>query len=191
VGRELIDLKGLRKDFEPQRAGTFGGSAVAGYENDGQVGPVAPGLGRQGEPVHLPWHHEVRDEDIRAILFQYGQRKLGSGTERTLKPSARCRICFGLIKPPLLREHGGTLDMRRTGVSRLAPMGFDSIMADKLLAHKPAKLKGVASVYHRHDFAAERRAALDAWAAHVTCAAPGGNVVPLQRAAGSVWGREI
>jgi integrase len=58
-------------------------------------------------------------------------------------------------------------DLRRTGVSKLAGLGFDSIVADKLLAHKPAKLRGVAAVYQRHDFAAERARALDAWAAHV------------------------
>jgi integrase len=59
-------------------------------------------------------------------------------------------------------------DLRRTGVSTLARLGFDSIVVDKLLAHQPAKLLGVAAVYQRHDFARERAAALDAWAAHVT-----------------------
>jgi integrase len=58
-------------------------------------------------------------------------------------------------------------DLRRTGVSKLAALGFDSIVADKLLAHKPAKLRGVAAVYQRYDFANERSRALDAWAAHV------------------------
>lgn len=72
-------------------------------------------------------------------------------------------------------------DFRRTGVSRLAALGFDSIVADKLLAHKPAKLKGVASVYQRHDFADERRRALEAWASHVTGLEAGGNVVRFQR----------
>jgi integrase len=71
-------------------------------------------------------------------------------------------------------------DVRRTGVSMLAGMGFDSIVADKLLAHKPAKLKGVASVYQRHDFAAERRKALEAWSNYVTGAATGDNVVQLR-----------
>ena len=72
-------------------------------------------------------------------------------------------------------------DFRRTGVSRLAAMGFDSIVADKLLAHKPAKLRGVASVYQRHDFAAERAKALDAWAGEVTAGpTAGGNVVKLR-----------
>jgi hypothetical protein len=59
-------------------------------------------------------------------------------------------------------------DLRRTGVTTLAALGFDSIVVDKLLAHQPGKLRGVASVYQRHDFGKERAAALDAWAAHVT-----------------------
>jgi len=58
-------------------------------------------------------------------------------------------------------------DLRRTGVTTLAALGFDSIVVDKLLAHQPAKLRGVAGVYQRYDFAPERAAALDAWAAHV------------------------
>jgi integrase len=58
-------------------------------------------------------------------------------------------------------------DFRRTGVSTLARLGFDSIVVDKLLAHQPGKLRGVAAVYQRHEFAKEQAAALDAWAAHV------------------------
>jgi len=71
-------------------------------------------------------------------------------------------------------------DFRRTGVSTLARLGFDSIVADKLLAHQPAKLQGVAAVYQRHDFARERAAALDAWAAHVV-GIENNNVVQLKR----------
>lgn len=73
-------------------------------------------------------------------------------------------------------------DLRRSGVSTLARLGFDSIVADKLLAHQPAKLLGVAAIYQRHDFARERAAALDAWAAHATGIAPADNVVPLHAA---------
>lgn len=78
------------------------------------------------------------------------EARLKAATENGIKPS------------PLVpwRLH----DFRRTGVSTLAAMGVDSIVADKLLAHKAGKLSGVASVYQRHDFAAERKAALEAWA---------------------------
>ena len=67
-------------------------------------------------------------------------------------------------------------DFRRTGVTQLAAMGFDSIVVDKLLAHQPSRLKGVASVYQRHTFGPERARALDAWAAHVAGTGTGGNV---------------
>jgi hypothetical protein len=60
-------------------------------------------------------------------------------------------------------------------------------VADKLLAHQPSTLHGAARVYQRHDFAAERRAALEAWAAHVLAmgdgAKPAAKVVKLRRAA--------
>ncbi len=74
-------------------------------------------------------------------------------------------------------------DFRRTGVTALVRQGFDSIICDKLLAHQPAKLVGVAGVYQRHDFAAERARALDFWAARVTGAGAGDNVITLARTA--------
>jgi hypothetical protein len=46
-------------------------------------------------------------------------------------------------------------------------LASDSIVADKLLAHKPTRLAGVASVYQRHEFRDERKRALEAWAKHV------------------------
>ncbi|MFN6253028.1 MAG: tyrosine-type recombinase/integrase [Acetobacteraceae bacterium] len=68
----------------------------------------------------------------------------------------------------LSKVTGWTLhDFRRAGVSHLARMGFSPIVADKLLAHHPKALSAVARTYQRHDFADERKAALEAWAAFV------------------------
>lgn len=75
-------------------------------------------------------------------------------------------------------------DFRRTGVSKLAAMGFDSIIVDKLLAHKPSALKGVASVYQRHEFYPERARALDAWASYLT-AGFSDNVTTMSQVTGS------
>ena len=55
-------------------------------------------------------------------------------------------------------------DFRRSGASWLAGAGFDTIAIDKILAHQPTKLRGVAAVYQRHSYAEERRRALEAWA---------------------------
>ena len=74
-------------------------------------------------------------------------------------------------------------DFRRTGVSALAGLGFDSIVVDKLLAHQPAKLSGTARIYQQHEFLKERASALDAWAAHVAAGGPIDNVVLLHKEA--------
>ena len=85
----------------------------------------------------------------------------------------------------LSKVTGWTLhDFRRAGVSHLARMGVSPIVADKLLAHHPKALSTVARTYQRHDFADERKAALEAWAAFVLrCGKPeetdAGNVASL------------
>ena len=73
-------------------------------------------------------------------------------------------------------------DVRRTGASTLARLGFDTIAIDKLLAHQPTKLRGVAAIYQRYDFADERARALDAWAEHVLTSNPGERERPLDNA---------
>lgn len=56
-------------------------------------------------------------------------------------------------------------DFRRTGVTVLANMGTPPHVADKLLNHVTGAIQGVAAVYQRAEFLAERKAALEAWAA--------------------------
>ena len=73
-------------------------------------------------------------------------------------------------------------DLRRTGASTLARLGFDTIAIDKLLAHQPTKLGGVAAIYQRYDFAEERARALDAWAEPVLTNKAGQRERPLDTA---------
>ena len=58
-------------------------------------------------------------------------------------------------------------DLRRTCVSGMARLGIAPHIADKILNHQAGTISGVAAVYQRHDFLAERRAALDLWGAHI------------------------
>jgi integrase len=62
-------------------------------------------------------------------------------------------------------------DFRRAGVTALAGMGFPPHVCDRLLNHVTGAISGVAAVYQKAEFLAERNAALDAWAAHVLAAA--------------------
>jgi integrase len=58
-------------------------------------------------------------------------------------------------------------DLRRTCVSGMARLGIAPHVADKILNHQAGTISGVAAVYKRHDFLAERREALNTWGAHV------------------------
>jgi integrase len=58
-------------------------------------------------------------------------------------------------------------DLRRTVVSGMARLGVAPHIADRILNHVGGTIGGVAAVYQRHEFLAERKAALDLWGAHV------------------------
>ena len=94
--------------------------------------------------------------------FSQGKRYLDAAIAKV-----RAEAAARLGRKPETMDAWRVHDLRRTGVTTLAALGFDSIVVDKLLAHQPAKLRGVAGVYQRHEFIRERAAALDAWAAHV------------------------
>lgn len=58
-------------------------------------------------------------------------------------------------------------DLRRTCVSGMARLGIAPHVADKIFNHQNGTISGVAAVYQRHDFLAERKMALETWGAHV------------------------
>jgi hypothetical protein len=58
-------------------------------------------------------------------------------------------------------------------VTVLARLGVRWEVADKLLNHVQGAIRGVAAIYQRHEFLAEREAALGAWAAHVLAVGKG------------------
>jgi len=58
-------------------------------------------------------------------------------------------------------------DLRRTVVSGMAKLGVAPHIADKILNHQSGTISGVAAVYQRHDFMAERKDALEKWAVHL------------------------
>jgi integrase len=75
-------------------------------------------------------------------------------------------------------------DLRRTMVSGMARLGIALPVTEKVINHRSGTFKGVVAVYQHHDFAVEKRAALDTWAAHVEAVvsgrAPADNVIQLR-----------
>ena len=59
-------------------------------------------------------------------------------------------------------------DLRRTVATGLQRLGVRLEVTEAVLNHVSGSRGGIAGVYQRHDWASEKRAALDAWAAHVS-----------------------
>jgi integrase len=76
-------------------------------------------------------------------------------------------------------------DLRRTAASGMAGLSIPPHVVEAVLNHKSGTIKGVAAVYNRYSYAAEKRAALDAWARRIDAVvnpAPVSNVVDLVKA---------
>ncbi len=91
-------------------------------------------------------------------------------------------ISHGLRKslPTIDVENMTPHDLRRTAASFMTSLGISRLTVGKILNHVET---GVTAVYDRHSYDAEKRHALDAWAAHLegilSGKAKADNVVPL------------
>ena len=73
-------------------------------------------------------------------------------------------------------------DIRRTVATGCQKLGIDLQAVEAILGHTGGSRGGIVRVYQVHDFAAEKRAALEAWAAHVMGLVEGrapGKVLPM------------
>jgi integrase len=58
-------------------------------------------------------------------------------------------------------------DFRRSAASGMARLGVQLPVVEKILNHVSGSFAGVAGIYQRHDFAGEKRTALEIWGRHV------------------------
>ncbi len=85
----------------------------------------------------------------------------------------------GIAPPAPWRAH----DLRRTLATGLQRLGARFEVTEAVLNHVSGSRAGVAGIYQRHDWAAEKQAAVQAWANHVSRLLTGsdhGNVVRLE-----------
>ena len=75
-------------------------------------------------------------------------------------------------------------DIRRTVATGLQRLGVQLPVTEAVLGHSGGSRGGIVGVYQRHDYAAEKASALEAWGAHVMALVHGekrGEVVALRR----------
>jgi integrase len=83
-----------------------------------------------------------------------------------------------------LKSHWVAHDLRRTVATRMADLGVQPHVIEAALNHVSGHKAGVAGIYNRSLYSAEKAAALALWAEHVTAVVEdrNSNVVPLQQA---------
>lgn len=70
-------------------------------------------------------------------------------------------------------------DLRRTAASGMARLGIAPHVVEKVLNHKSGVISGVAAVYNRYGYAAEKQLALHYWANHLLELGQNHNDIPL------------
>ena len=77
------------------------------------------------------------------------------------RAKARLEVSNDIITPWTLH------DLRRTVASGMAKLGVSLVVIEKVLNHVSGSLGGIVGVYQRHEYAVEKREALQLWADHV------------------------
>ena len=76
-------------------------------------------------------------------------------------------------------------DLRRTFATGLQRLGIRLEVTESVLNHVSGSRAGIVGIYQRHDFATEKRTALDAWGAHIDGVVCGreaiANVTPIRQ----------
>jgi integrase len=145
---------------------------------------------RRGEIAGLTW--DETDLDKRLISLPRERVKNNRAHEIPLSPQAVSLIealprnseqyVFSLDGGPIinfarLKERLDKLcgvqnwtvhDLRRTAASGMARLGVGLPVIEKVLNHVSGSFAGIVGIYQRHDFAGEKRAALEKWADHVS-----------------------
>ena len=153
-----------------------------------------PGNRAKNNKPHIVHLSPLAAEVIGALPRIVGQDLLFSGTGKTPVSGfsdAKDRLDDRMLAS--LREAAGeasdallpwTLhDLRRTATTGMARLGIAPHVADKVLNHTAGTIRGVAAVYNRFEYLAERKAALEAWGHSVEgLIRPAPNVVRLAKA---------
>ena len=91
------------------------------------------------------------------------------------------RIAAEARGEPVEIPHWTFHDLRRTAATGMARLGIPVRVTEAVLNHVSGTAAGIVAVYQRHDYADEKRQALEAWGRHVEALVEGraDNVVPL------------
>jgi integrase len=145
-----------------QRAGEIGGLRWSEIDFDAGLISLPPARTKNAHPHSIPMSKPVRD--ILKARPRNREFVFGRGNGFTGWNAAKSALDARIVKPV---EHWTLHDLRRTLATGLQRLGVRLEVTEAILNHISGSRAGVVGVYQRHNWTDEKRAALDAWAAHV------------------------
>ncbi|HMB14568.1 MAG TPA: integrase arm-type DNA-binding domain-containing protein [Roseovarius sp.] len=176
-----------------QRLGEVAGMTDA--EISGEVWSMAPDRTKNGRAHAVPLSGPVSDvlagvERVKGkpglVFTTTGESPLsGFHKGRNHIAERMAEIASDEASEPVEIPHWTFHDLRRTAATGMARLGIPVRVTEAVLNHVSGTAAGIVSVYQRHDYADEKRQALDAWARLVADIVEGraDNVVQIEGAA--------
>jgi integrase len=170
-----------------QRLGEVAGMTEA--EVAGDVWRLPGARVKNGRAHDVPLSEAVRAilaalEKPNGLFFTTDGRKPVSSFHRARGRlhAAMERIAAEERGAPVAVAHWGFHDLRRTCATGLARLNVPVRVTEAVLNHVSGTGGGIVGIYQKYDYAAEKRAALEAWARHVMALVTGApdNVVRLE-----------
>jgi integrase len=168
-----IEIKQLLENLEDERETAFiqlllltgqrrrEVSGMRWSEIDGDTWNLPPERVKNGQRHSVPLSRQtlaiVRSMPETSACVFGGTRGLADFSHLKTRLNARVK----------LSERWTLHDLRRTTASGMAKIGIKLPVIERVLNHTSGSFAGIVGVYQRHDFAAEKRAALQQWADYV------------------------
>lgn len=178
----LLLLTGQRRSevFEAERAE---------FDLKAKVWTIPPDRAKNGA-THLVPLSDAAVDVLKAIEEVEGAKWLFPAEGNRDNPASGISKAVNRMRAALAKELDTDVapwslhDIRRTVATGLQRLGIRFEVTEAVLNHISGAKGGIAGVYQRHDWKAEKRAALEAWATEidriVSGAKPAGNVVALR-----------
>lgn len=117
--------------------------------------------------------------DGRSFVFGYGSGQFSGWSKSKAALDARIQETTGTALP-----HWTVHDLRRTAATRMADLGIAPHVIEAVLNHVSGHKGGIAGIYNRALYSAEKGQALALWADHLTALVEKrkSNITPLKRA---------
>ena len=172
-----------------QRRGEVAG--MTDDELDGDLWHLPTGRVKNARPHDVPLPHPAlavlsgveRIKSDAGYIFTTTGRTPVSGFQRALAGISKTMqdIAAEESGVPVEIPHWTFHDLRRTAATGMARMGIPVRVTEAVLNHVSGTGGGIVGVYQRHDYANEKRKALETWARFVTDLVEGraNNVVPI------------